>query len=448
MKLYYPHEYKALIKLGIPITIGQIGLTMQNLADNIMVGRHSTEELAAAGFINNIFILALLLTVGFSIGAVSQIGANYARDNKPRIVTILKNSLFTNTLQALLIIIALVLLYFILPHIGQPDELIPLMRPYLVIQIASLPFMILSGTFRQFTDSINDTHIAMGIMLTGNIWNIVFNWLLIFGHCGFPEMGIIGAAWATFSSRVLILLLTITVFLLRPQYKTYVSLWHNVRINLQDMRLLNRLGWPIAIQMGLEVASFSLVTIPMGWLGTHALASHQVMLSVANLIFMFFLGIASAVAIRVSNHNGQGNQRGVRQAAFAGWEIILALCFIMSVVIVIQRHHISSLFTDSQEVAAIVGTMILPLILYQFGDCTQTVFSNALRGLGDVQKLMKYAFLAYIVVSIPISYFLGITLGWGAFGIWMGFPFGLSTAAVLYARRFLHVTHDEHLKHH
>lgn len=435
--MYYPKEYKALLKLGIPITIGQVGLTLQNLADNIMVGRHSTEELAAAGLVNNLFILAILLTIGYSVGAVSQIGALYSQDRKERIVEILKGSIVADFLQGLVIMLALVGLYFALPFMGQPDELLPLMRPYLVIQIASLPFMVLSGAFKQMTDSINDTSVSMTIMLIGNVWNIFFNWVLIFGNLGAPEMGIMGAAWATFSSRVVIFILSVMVFFLRPKYKQYVMFWKTSKVKKKDVLLLNRLGWPIAIQMGMETASFSLVAILIGWLGTNNLAAHQVMLNIANAIFMFYVGISNAVSIRVSNYNGLKSMVGVRQAAFAGYEIILLLGIILSVIAFSFRHEVSLLFNDNEEVAGIVSALALPLVLYQFGDGMQCTFANALRGLGDVKKLMWYSFLAYVVISLPLSYFFGITLGWGAFGVWMGFPFGLTTAAILYLRRFL-----------
>lgn len=434
--MYYPKEYKALLRLGIPITIGQLGLTLQNLADNIMVGRHSTEELAAAGFVNNLFILAILLTLGYSVGAVSQIGSLYAQNRKERIVEILKSSIIADVLQGVVIVLALFGLYFSLPYMGQPAELLPMMRPYLVIQILSLPFMTVSGAFRQMTDSINDTAVAMTIMLIGNAWNIFFNWVLIYGNLGAPEMGIIGAAWATFSSRVVIFILSVLVFFMRPKYKVYVEAWKTTKAHLKDVLLLNRLGWPIAIQMGMETASFSLVAILLGWLGTNVLAAHQVMLNVANAIFMFYVGISNAVSIRVSNYNGLRNMVGVKHAAYAGWEMILCLGVVLSIIGFISSDSISYLFTDNEEVAAIVATLALPMVLYQLGDGMQCTFANALRGLGDVKKLMLYSFIAYIVISLPLSYLFGITFGWGAFGIWMGFPFGLTTAGVLYLRRF------------
>ena len=443
-------EYRALVRLGIPVLIGQVGLTLQNLADNVMVGQHSTRELAAAGFVNNMFVLALLLTIGYSMGAISQIGALHAQ-LRPlqgeerqgmlhRMVAMLRSSIRANLLQGLLMCVALVGLYFALPYMGQPEELLPLMRPYLIIQILSLPFMATTNAFKQFTDSVNDTAVAMSIMLVGNVWNVVGNYLLIFGHCGLPEMGITGAALATASSRLVILLLSVGVFFLRPAYREYVRHWRTARANHPDMLKLNRLGWPIAIQMGLETASFTIVAIFLGWMGTTVLAAHQVMLSITNLIFMFYLGVATAVAIRVSHYNGRADMHGVRRAAFCGWQIIFCLGILLSITAYLLRHHIATLFTPDPSVSAVVATLVWPLILYQLGDGIQVTFVNALRGLGDVRCLMRYSFVAYIVVSLPLSYLMGVELGWGAFGVWMGFPFGLTTAAALFLRRFLHTS--------
>ena len=79
---------------------------------------------------------------------------------------------------------------------------------------------------------------------------------------------------------------------------------------------------------------------------------------------------------------------------------------------------------------------MVPFACYQFGDVFQTTFANALRGTGDVKMMMKYAFIAYICVSLPVSYFFGFILGWGGVGVWMGFPFGLTTAGALFFLRF------------
>lgn len=448
MKLpYYPKEYPALLRLGIPITIAQIGFTLQGLADTLMVGQHSARALAAAGFVNSIFNMAILLMIGYSMAAVSRIGALYSQGRKREIITVFKSSLVTNLLQGLLITGLLTGIYYCLPMMGQSEELLPLMQSYFIILLPSMPLMALYNAFKPFLDSINDTKTSMWIMLAGNVWNIFFNWVLIYGHLGFPEMGIEGAAWATASSRLFMLTLFAIVVFLTPRYKDYLQYWKETMLSLKDMRVLNRLGWPIGIQMTMEIAAFAGASLFLGWGGetwdgVTALAAHQVAIVLANLIYMFFIGIGSAIAIRVSNYHGLEDLQGVKDAAHAGYQMILLISIIASAIVYAARYSITPLFISGDDpelltkVTEVVAATCLPLILYQFGDGMQTAYVNALRGYGDVKVLMAYSFLAYIVISIPLSFIFCILLDGGCFGLWMGFPFGLTTAAILYRRRF------------
>jgi MATE family multidrug resistance protein len=436
MKHYYPSEYKILFKLGIPIVVGQLGMTLQGVADTIMVGRHSTEELASVGLVNNIFTLAVLFCVGFTMGAISQFGSNNALGRKLEMVSLLKSSLVANTLQCATVMLIMGAVYIALPYMGQPEELLPLMKPYYLILLFSLPFISLGGAYKQLFDSMGDTWVAMSITLIGNVWNVLFNALLIFGLCGFPEMGLIGAGWATFSSRVLMFLLYVAAYYFMPKYAEYRHLWRDARVKGEYIATLNRLGWPTGIQQGMEAASFSLCAIFLGWIGTAALAAHQVMLNIAMLIFLFYIGIGNAVSIRVSNHYGRHDNDAIRVSATAGYQMILFIGVVACVTVVLLRHHLSALFTDSQAVSDIVATLVWPMVLYQVGDGMQCNYINVLRGLGDVKPVLKYSFIAYIIISLPLSYIFGITMKLGAFGVWMGFPVSLTLAGVLYLRRF------------
>jgi MATE family multidrug resistance protein len=411
-------------------------MTIQGLADTIMVGRHSTSELAAAGFVNNLFMLAILLCVGFTMGAISQLGSTYAQGRKGDMVSLLKSSLVADGMQCLVVMILMGAFYVAMPYLGQPEELLPLMKPYYLILFASLPFISMAGGMRLFFDSKGDTWVSMTITLVGNVWNIVFNVLWIFGLCGFPEMGLIGAGWATLTSRIVMLLLYAGFYFLMPRYREYRNLWRTEHAKRSDVMLMNRLGWPTGIQQGMEAAAFSLCAILLGWIGASALAAHQVMLNVAMTIYLFYIGIGSAVSIRVSNFLGLADRDGIRRAATSGFQLIMTIGIITSSIMIMIRHNIGGLFTDSQEVSDIVSTLVWPMIFYQFGDGTQTNYVNVLRGLGDVKPLMRYSFIAYIVISLPLSYLFGYLLGLGAFGVWMGFPVSLTTAAILYVRRY------------
>ena len=297
----------------------------------------------------------------------------------------------------------------------------------------------------------------MWILLASNVWNILFNWLLIYGHpaLGIPEMGIDGAAWATASSRVLMLVSFSVLFFGTGRCREYRIHWPKVHVQWSRIRELNRLGWPIGIQQSIEIASFAGASLLLGvggrsWDSTSALAAHQGGVSLANLIYMFYVGVGTAIAIRVANYHGLNDLHGVRSAAHAGYQMILVVGIIASAVVFGFRHDISALFISDadpellQRVSDIVAAMAIPLVLYQFGDGTQTAYVNALRGYGDVKVLLKYSFLAYIVISIPLSYLFGIVMDMGCFGIWMGIPFGLTVIAILYFRRFRYITHHPH----
>lgn len=446
---YYHKEYGALIRLGVPVMIAQIGFTLQGMADTIMVGRHHAVELSAVGYVNSIMVLATMLSLGFSQGAVSVIGALYTQKRPAEIAAVLKSSIVADAIQAVWITLAMVGVYLALPLMGLDPELLPLMQHYYLILLPSLPILAVSGAFKPFTDSINDTRASMWILLLGNVWNVVMNWLLIYGRpeLGIPEMGVEGAAWATSSSRVVMLLAFVWLIFGSKRYGEYMRYWREARVTRRRVWQLTRLGWPIGIQQSIEIASFAGASLFLGWGGrswdaTSALAANQVMISLANLIYMLILGTGTAIAIRVANYHGLEDRDGVKAAANAGYQIILVIGIIASVVVFGFRHEITSIFISEGDedilasVSAIVAATSIPLILYQFGDGMQTAYVNALRGYGDVKVLMKYSFIAYIIISIPLSYLFGIIMDLGCFGIWMGYPFGLTTAAVLYLRRF------------
>jgi len=192
--------------------------------------------------------------------------------------------------------------------------------------------------------------------------------------------------------------------------------------------------------MGMETASFSLSAIMVGWLGTIALASHQIMSAISQFTFMMFYGMGAAVAVRVSNFKGQSDIVNVRRSAYAGFHLMMVMVIVLSGIVFLFRNHLGGWFTDSPEVSAMVVTLIIPMLVYQFGDGLQINFANALRGISDVKPMMVIAFISYFVISLPVGYFCGFVLDWGVVGVWMAFPFGLTSAGVMLWLRFRHQT--------
>ncbi|MDH6358628.1 MATE family efflux transporter [Parabacteroides sp. PF5-9] len=432
----YREHYKTLIYLGVPIIIGQVGMIILAFADTLMIGHHSTNELGAASFVNNMFNLAIIFSTGFSYGLTPVVGNLFGHGESQGIGRLLKNSLLANTIVGLLLTLIMTVFYFNIERLDQPVELIPLIKPYFIILLVSLIFILLFNGFKQFADGITDTRTPMWILLGGNLVNIVGNYVLIYGKLGFPEMGLIGAGMSTLFSRILMLLVFILVFFKAKRYSVYVEGFKKSCLNKPDFKKLNNLGWPIGLQMGMETASFSLSTIMIGWIGTIALASHQIMMAVSQLGFMIYYGMGAAVAVMVSNYRGKGDIQNVRRSASAGFHLIMVMAVFVSVLLYLLRNQIGGWFTDSEEVTIMVASLILPFIIYQFGDGLQIAYANALRGISDVRPMMFIAFVAYFVVSLPLGYFFGFVMNWGSFGVWLAFPFGLTTAGILFYLRF------------
>lgn len=428
--------YKTLLSLGIPIVIGQIGVIVLGFVDTLMIGHHSTNELAAASFVNNMFNLAIIFCTGFSYGLTPIVGSLFGQQKCNAVGQILKNSLAANTLLAILVCSIMYILYSNLHRLGQPEELLPFIRPYFIVLLISLPFILWFNAFKQFTDGITDTKTSMWILLGGNVFNIIGNYILIYGKVEFPELGLLGAGISTLASRILMAAVYWVLFLYSKRYQTFRQGFTKGKINKQDFRLLNKLGWPIAGQMGMETASFSLSAIMVGWLGSAELATYQIMTAVSQVCFMVYYGMGAAVSVRISNFFGQKDMENIRRISHIGFHIILIMGVCTCIPIYLLRHDIGGWFTDNATVSAMVVQTIIPFLLYQFGDGLQINFANALRGISDVRFMMVYAFIAYFIISLPLSYFFGFICNWGIVGIWMAFPFGLTSAGIMYYLRF------------
>lgn len=433
-------HYFQLLRLGLPIMVGQLGVILLGFADTMMIGHHSTPELAAASFVNNMMNLAIIFGTGFSYGLTPIVGALFGMDKKPEAGQALRCSLLSNAVIGAVLMAVMGIVYFFIEDFGQPVELLPFIRPYYIVILVSVLFLVLFNGFKQFTDSITDTKTAMWLLLCGNVLNIVGNYILIYGKLGMPELGLFGAGVSTLVSRVLMVAVFALLFVKSRRYRRYLVGFVRLGWSRPIVKRLNKLGWPVALQMGMETASFSLMTIMVGWLGTIPLASHQVMLTVSTFTFMIYYGMGAAVAIRVSNFNGRNDIMNVRHAATACFVLMVVLEVVLSSAVFLCREHIGGWFTDNAEVTSTVVSLMFPFLIYQFGDGLQITFANALRGISDVKTLMVIAFVAYFVIALPVAYVFGFTFGWGIVGIWLSSPFGLTTAGVLMWLRFRWLT--------
>ena len=432
----YREDYSATIKIGVPIVLGQLGIVVVGLVDNIMVGHFSTSDLAAASFVNSVFNIPILFGMGFSYGLTPLVGQFFGRGDKFRVGGLLRNSLLANFMIGLFLSVVMGIMYLNVHRMGQPEELLPLIRPYFLLQLTSLVFVMMFNSFKQFADGITDTKTSMWIMLSANLLNIIGNSLLIYGVWGLPALGLAGAGISTLTSRIFMFVAFAILFFRKQSYRRYLVGYHRTTYNTGDLKVLNRMGMMVGLQMGMETALFSISGVMIGWLGTIPLAAHQVVASISTLGFMVYYGVGSAVSIRVSNFFGRGDIAGVRRATLAGTHLLGLLAISVSVFFLLVREHIGWLYTSSEDVVNLVAVLMVILVFYQFGDSLQIIFANALRGVADVTSMAVISFIGYFVIALPVSYICGFVLDWGIEGIWVGYPVGLTLTGGMMCWRF------------
>lgn len=436
----YKSDYKSIIRLGLPILIGQLGMIVVGFADNIMVGRYSTAALASASLVNNLFNVAIFACLGFTYGLTPLIGALYTQKRDSAIGSLLKNGLLLNTLFSLGVIAIMGVIYLNLERMGQPEELLPIIKPYYLIYLAGLLPVSIFNVFAQWAYAINRTKMPMWIILSANLLNIVGNYLLIYGNLGFPEMGLTGAGVSTFVARWLTAFLIMGAFFFMNRFRGYRDGFISGWFNGAELGRVSRTSWPVAIQMVFESGSFTFAAVMAGWLGAIPLAAFQIIVITGTLGFCIYYSMASAVSVLVSNAAGLGDRRGMRRTAFAGYHIMLTLASISSLIFILFGKEMIAAFTEDEVVIAVTVTLIFPLVLYQLGDATQITFANALRGTSRVTPMIWIAGVSYVVVGLPATYILGFPAGLGIYGILLSFSVSLFLAAGLFLWQFMRAT--------
>lgn len=432
--------YRELIRLGLPILVGQLGMIVVGFADNIMVGHYSTAALASASFVNNLFNVAIFCCIGFTYGLTPLVGALFGSGEKITIGALTRVALWLNIAYTLLISAVMGVIYFNIEKLGQPLELLPLIRPYYLLYLAGMLPVAIFNVAAQWSYGINNTSLPMWIILGANAVNIAGNYILIYGHCGMPELGLTGAGISTLVARMICPAVLIAVMLLRPCFRDYRNGLLHTSARRGDLRLLWRTSLPVSMQLSFESGSFTMAAIMVGWLGAIPLAAFQIVVIVGTLGFCIYYSLGSAITVKVANAAGTGSNTLMRHYAWAGYHIMLVLALISSLIFMLGGSSLMRMFSDDSAVVSLAVSLIAPLVLYQLGDATQITFAGALRGTSHVMPMLWIAFLCYVIVGLPATYILCFTLGMATYGVILSFSITLLLAAVLFLYFFLRST--------
>ena len=435
-----------MLRIAVPVIMAELGWMAMGVVDTIMVGPLGPAAIGAAGVGAAMHLGFAIFGMGVLLGLDTLVSQAYgARDIRE-----CHRWLFDGVALALLMAVPItalcLVLLWALPSLGFHPEMLGLLRSYFAVILWSTPFLIAFAALRRYLQGMHIVAPIMFALVSANVMNAAANWVLIYGHYGFPQMGVAGSACATLISRIYMLcVLIVAVWWYDSAFaqastsaadgsadKLRDRLWDVPKgINPVRLRILLLLGLPAASQVTAEVGVFALATALAGTLDPISSASHQIALNLAGVAFMIPLGLGSAGAVKVGHAVGAGDP--VRAEA-SGWTAIgLGAAFMIASgsLFFAVPHVLIGLFTTDPAVLS-VGTSLLRLAaVFQLFDGIQGVITGTLRGIGDTRTPMVVNLAAHWLLGLPVSYTLCFVLGWGVWGLWIGLSLGLIVTGII-----------------
>ncbi len=421
------NSIRALLALAGPVVASQASSMLVNIADTVMTGRLGDAPLAAVSFASNISVPLMFMGIGIASTITPLIGRRLGRKDLNSIALLIHEARRLNWRLVLTQLLLLTILYASIPHMGQPDEIVPMSQGYLAIITLSFIGQQMFVCCRTILEGLQDTSSPMRIGVIGNILNIVLNYFLIFGIGSWNGLGVYGAALSTLIARTLMWLSLEVV--LRHKLRSLgivstappKSLW----------RRLLFIGLPVGTQSLVECLGFAFAGIMMGWISTEAIAAHQVVNLFTSMTYLMSGGVATAVTIKVSVACGANNPASARQFTLLGLAIVTAFMTTTALCFVLFRDALPALVINSPAALEIASQLMIVGALFQLFDGLQITSIGALRGYADFSYPAKAAAIAFACVGIPVGYVSAFVFNLGAPGIWIGLASGLFVAAVL-----------------
>ena len=469
-------ELVPMLRLAVPVVMAELGWMAMGVVDTLMVGPLGPEAISAVGVGAAMHIAFAVFGMGVLLGLDTLVSQAFGAGDVRDCHRWLFDGLTLAALMTVPIMAVCLLLADSIPSLGFHAEVAPPLQSYFVVVIWSTPFLLAYAACRRYLQGM---HLAMPVMfalITANLLNAAMDWLLIYGHLGFPRLEVAGAAWATLLSRIYMFAALVaaiwwstfakasasakaSAFAEATADKTadqtadktgaerHLEFWPAARFDPLRLKQLLMLGLPAASQVLAEVGVFALVTALAGTLDPISAASHQIALNLAGIAFMIPLGVGSAGAVRVGHAVGAGDPA---RAAAAGWTaILLGVAFMLSsgALFVAMPRTLIGLFSSDPAVLS-VGTSLLYLAaIFQLFDGIQGVITGTLRGIGDTRTPMLVNLAAHWLLGLPVSCTLCFVIGWGVWGLWVGLSLGLIVTGTILLWVWARKVHDYRVAH-
>ncbi len=432
-------EMAPLLRLAVPIVMGEVGWMSMNFVDIAMVGRVGATALAAVSLGSAVFVFFAILCEGMLIGSDSMVSQEFGAGRMEECFRTLWAGLQFGLPLGLLCALVVAASGWLLRPMGIAPEIVRQAIPFLYAMAFGLPALMCFAAMKIFLQGTHRVKIVAFAMVSANVINFGGNYALIYGHFGLPALGATGSGISTTLARCYM----VCVLGGYLAWRNRVEHWHLLRyageIYWERMGRIVRLGAPTAAQIGLEVGVFSASTLVAGRLGAAAVSAHQIALIVASLTFMVPLGVAQATSARVGNAIGRRDAEGANASGWSGMALSASFMSCSAIVLWTLPLPIVHIFSYDGEVARIGVPLLAIAAVFQFFDGVQVTAIGALRGSGNTRIAMIADLVGWWMFGLPLGAWLCFGRGWGVRGLWFGLSAGLISigcvTAVAWRRR-------------
>lgn len=435
-------EVKALAALGAPLIVNNLAISLTSFTDVVMAGRIGAEDLAAVGVGSAVWSTIFLFGLGVLMAVSATVAHLVGKGHVERVGEYLHQSLYIAAVLALAMMLALYLFaWYGLELIGITPEIVPRTQGYIMAIAWGLPLMYPFLCLRYTSEGAGHTTPIMYIAIATVLVNLTGNYVLMFGKLGFPALGATGCGIASALSMWFSFFAMLTYVRRRKIVYGRLRLFARFfRPDVAKLRELLALGLPIGGSVLAEVTMFSAAALMMGVLGANEAAAHAVAINYAATMFMVPLALHSAITVRVGQALGARELRRARRIGWMGIAVCGLFMTASALILIVLRGPITGLYTDDAAVREIAVGLLFMAMIFQISDGLQVGAAGALRGYKDTKVPLVLNIVSYWLVGFPVAYAVGLALGMGPRGVWLGLAVGLTVAAVLLGLRYAHIS--------
>lgn len=431
-------KIKLLLKIVFPILVTQVAMYLVTFFDIFMTSRYGTNDLAGVSIGSSFWVPVYIGLAGILMSITPIVAQLMGAQKKDDIKDAVQQGIY---LAVILAAAVFTFFFFGIDVLLGFMDLEPVVEEvaaeYIFAMSLGLIPLFVYNALRSYIDALGATRTSMFISLMSAPINVFFNYLLIFGNFGFPELGGAGAGYASAITYWLVLLIAIWVIHTKRPFNAFNIFRQWQAFSFRRIKEISRIGVPIGISIFAETSIFSAVTLMMSTYGTITIAAHQIAINFTSLLYMLPLSISMGATILVGFEIGAGRFKDAKQYSWLSVGTAVAFSFVSACILLFMRDEIAALYSSDPAVIELAVQFLVFAALFQLSDAVQAPVQGSLRGYKDVNITFIMAIISYWVIGLPVGYLLASYTGFEAFGYWIGLIAGLTAGAITLSLRLV-----------